>query len=73
MVKFTFLIEERIKKGEDVVSRDSYSMAVGTGEVELNQGPQVGWMKIDRILPFVKILQYFWKNIEIKLMRSSKR
>jgi hypothetical protein len=45
-----------------VVSRNSYSMAVSTGEVDLYLGPQVGWMKIDRILAFVKVLQYFWKK-----------
>jgi hypothetical protein len=45
-----------------VVSRNSYSMTVGTGEVEFNLGPQLGWMKIDRILAFAKILQYLWKT-----------
>jgi hypothetical protein len=37
-----------------VVSRNSYSRAVDIGEVELNLGPQVGLMKIDRILAYVK-------------------
>jgi hypothetical protein len=37
-------------------------MTVSTGEVEFNLNPQLGWMEIDRILAFAKILQYFWKT-----------